>query len=50
MTELGKSFYAYQETVIQGLNENMKVKMKKKLMKEFELVERVHETNQSIVT
>ncbi len=48
MTELGKSFYEYQEMVTKNLSEEMKVKMKRKLVKEFKLDDRVYESSGNI--
>ncbi len=49
VTELGKSFYEYQDMMIWDLNEGMKVKMKKKLIKEFGLEDRVYESGKWIL-
>jgi hypothetical protein len=45
MTELGKSFYEYLEILTEGKSEELKGKMKRKLMKEFGLEDRVLENS-----
>ncbi len=43
VTELGKSFYEYLEVLTVGKSEELKGKMKKKLVKELKLEDRVYE-------
>ncbi len=43
MTEVGKCFYEYLEMVTTDLSKSMKVKMKRKLMRELGLEDRVYE-------
>jgi hypothetical protein len=49
LNELGKSFYGHLKLITEGKSEEIKGKMKKKLMREFALEDRVHETTQSIL-
>ncbi|MDD2916736.1 MAG: hypothetical protein PHH70_02735 [Candidatus Gracilibacteria bacterium] len=49
MTELGKVFYGYLEVLTEGKSEELKMKMKKKLVKEFGLEDRVYKGGESVM-
>ncbi|MDD2916742.1 MAG: hypothetical protein PHH70_02765 [Candidatus Gracilibacteria bacterium] len=48
LTELGKSFYKYLELLTEGKSEELKGKMKRKLVKELKLEDRVYESSKCI--
>jgi hypothetical protein len=45
LTELGMSFYEYLKVLTEGKSDELKRKMKTKLVKEFELEDRVYESS-----
>ncbi|MDD2916741.1 MAG: hypothetical protein PHH70_02760 [Candidatus Gracilibacteria bacterium] len=49
LTELGNSFYEYLKVLTEGKSEELKEKMKRKLVKEFGLEDRVYESGKGML-